>query len=356
MSGYDHQSDSASNSDDEDDLFAASYLAGPTQTLTPLHVQGTNAHPLAPSAVARPRVSLSLLDLLHRRPSLLDLLHRRDRRPTLSPLQLPHDSANADPSDEEGANARSHHRGAYLPSRLAHSFPLYSHRLRMRVLRDSPASSSFEEDMVKKDVEAVAETETKTEKETDTETAEANTKSELHTAPDTEPQPRKHAQPDSNPNPNDQPANQNDHIRALLIPILPALLKLKSTTPPPYSPHVRTKSLAQILKQRMLPVGRHVQALLRGVEEGKRGALELDVCEYIAARYWPSAAGEGGRLRVLEGLRNAVYLEGLEESREGGGAGEAGAGGGGAEVSDVISAPSELSEDYSGKHAGMRGG
>lgn len=95
-----------------------------------------------------------------------------------------------------------------------------------------------------------------------------------------------------------------------LSPVREDLEKLKALTPerlPRYSPHLRTKSHAQILKQKLLPIGRCIVAHLDLVPEQDRGALELQLCRFIATEYWPLPVDDSTHLRIQERYRNALF-------------------------------------------------
>ncbi|KAF2848591.1 hypothetical protein T440DRAFT_556657 [Plenodomus tracheiphilus IPT5] len=89
------------------------------------------------------------------------------------------------------------------------------------------------------------------------------------------------------------------------------LERLKGTTPaslPPYNPRIQTKSHAQVLKGRVLPVGNFIitHVLVREPEES-RGSLELDLCRHIATHYWPSPVTNFTHLYILEMYRNVQF-------------------------------------------------
>lgn len=64
-------------------------------------------------------------------------------------------------------------------------------------------------------------------------------------------------------------------MAAKLHPIQPSLERLKTTPAPPYHPHLSVKTRASVLRERLLPIGRHVLALLGEEPEEGRGVLEM---------------------------------------------------------------------------------
>ncbi|KAG9193053.1 hypothetical protein G6011_03088 [Alternaria panax] len=96
----------------------------------------------------------------------------------------------------------------------------------------------------------------------------------------------------------------------ILAPILGDLQKLKALTPkslPPYNLNFDIKSHAQVLKERLLPIGKFIADYLDGVSEAKRGILELRICRYIADEYWPLPIDDFTYLKIQEKYRNALY-------------------------------------------------
>ncbi|CAA9960844.1 DUF4208 domain containing protein [Pyrenophora teres f. maculata] len=101
------------------------------------------------------------------------------------------------------------------------------------------------------------------------------------------------------------------NVISILAPILKDLNRLKALTPenlPPPNPRIRTQRYAQSLKHRLLPVGRFIVNNLDQVAEDKRGALELDLCRYIADKFWPLPTDAYTHLKIHEMYRNALYL------------------------------------------------
>jgi hypothetical protein len=64
-------------------------------------------------------------------------------------------------------------------------------------------------------------------------------------------------------------------MEQMLEPVQAELNRLKNTTFPLYNHRLHVKSRAQVLKERLLPVGRHILSLLKAEPEGVRGGLEL---------------------------------------------------------------------------------
>jgi hypothetical protein len=87
----------------------------------------------------------------------------------------------------------------------------------------------------------------------------------------------------------------------LLAPVHQDLLTLKSTTPdnlPPYNPRVRSKRHAEVLKQKLLPIGMFIFKILSSKPEEERSSLELQLCRHIAAKYWPLPTNVSTHLKV----------------------------------------------------------
>ncbi|KAJ8109059.1 hypothetical protein OPT61_g7731 [Boeremia exigua] len=102
-----------------------------------------------------------------------------------------------------------------------------------------------------------------------------------------------------------------------LDPVLPALQKLKATRVPPYMSRLQTVSTTQILRTRLLLVGRHILTLLNSEPVERRGALEVELCEVVAEKYWPQEVIEMGALGVMEMYRNALFRERANDAKEG---------------------------------------
>ena len=64
-------------------------------------------------------------------------------------------------------------------------------------------------------------------------------------------------------------------MESLLEPVSDWLERLQGTTLPPYNSRVQTKSAAQVLSDRLLPVGRHILSLLK--MEREDGLPEADI-------------------------------------------------------------------------------
>lgn len=104
-------------------------------------------------------------------------------------------------------------------------------------------------------------------------------------------------------------------VLAILSPVQEDLQRLKASNPaslPPYNPHLRTKSHAQVLKQRLLPIARRIAAQLDAIPEETRGRLEMQLCRYIAAEYWPLPLDDFTHLSVQRMYRNALLKIGLQ--------------------------------------------
>jgi hypothetical protein len=96
----------------------------------------------------------------------------------------------------------------------------------------------------------------------------------------------------------------------ILAPILRDLQKLKALTPeslPPYNPNSNVKSHAQVLKEKLLPIGKFIADYLEEVPEAKRGNSELRICRYIADEYWPLPVDDFAYLKIQEKYRNALF-------------------------------------------------
>ncbi|USP76384.1 hypothetical protein yc1106_03658 [Curvularia clavata] len=110
---------------------------------------------------------------------------------------------------------------------------------------------------------------------------------------------------------NTDPSNTNRlSLIAILSPVHKDLQKLRTLTPeslPPYSSRLRTKSHAQILKYKLLPIGRAIVAHLDLVPQQDQGALELQLCRFIATEYWPLPVNDSAHLRIQEMYRNALF-------------------------------------------------
>lgn len=64
-------------------------------------------------------------------------------------------------------------------------------------------------------------------------------------------------------------------MESLLEPVSCWLARLQGTTLPPYNPRVQANRAAQVLSDRLLPVGRHVLKLLKS--EGEVAVSEVDI-------------------------------------------------------------------------------
>lgn len=100
-----------------------------------------------------------------------------------------------------------------------------------------------------------------------------------------------------------------EEIKALLARVKQQLEKLATTTMLPDNGCVVSKTAMQVLNDRLLPVGRYITQRLASTADGIRGAIETEVCRYIAERYWPQDLVRVNALRVMEMYRNAIFLE-----------------------------------------------
>jgi hypothetical protein len=99
-------------------------------------------------------------------------------------------------------------------------------------------------------------------------------------------------------------------IRQILSPVLDDLEKLKASTTESLSvdnPSLDSEAHAQVLKQKLLPIGQFIVHYLDSVEQVHRGALELALCHHIADKYWPLPVNFFTHLRIQEKYRNALY-------------------------------------------------
>lgn len=69
----------------------------------------------------------------------------------------------------------------------------------------------------------------------------------------------------------------DEDMERLLAPVSSALKRLRDTTIPPYNPHLHVKSGAEVLRDRLLPIGKHVLQLLPSEKEERRGELEVRI-------------------------------------------------------------------------------
>jgi hypothetical protein len=106
-----------------------------------------------------------------------------------------------------------------------------------------------------------------------------------------------------------------ERLEDLLNPVRVSLFLLRSTMIPPYNLRLCTKAPAEILKERLLPIGKYLLAVLKKEEEERRGEIEVDICQYIADTYWPHRVLEVDGMRIMEMYRNAVFLERLRMNR-----------------------------------------
>jgi hypothetical protein len=98
-------------------------------------------------------------------------------------------------------------------------------------------------------------------------------------------------------------------IETLLAPVKTELEKLKGTRMPPDNGRVAGKTAMQVLRDRLLPIGRYIMQILDNIEEHRRGATETEVCRYIAEHYSPQDLTPVDGLGITEIYRNTIYLE-----------------------------------------------
>jgi hypothetical protein len=117
-------------------------------------------------------------------------------------------------------------------------------------------------------------------------------------------------QDNQDPSPHDMPPYLSAAMDTLLAPVHQDLLTLKSTTPdnlPPYNPRVRSKRHAEVLKQKLLPIGMFIFKILSSKPEEERSSLELQLCRHIAAKYWPLPTNVSTHLKVHTMYRNVIF-------------------------------------------------
>jgi hypothetical protein len=136
---------------------------------------------------------------------------------------------------------------AYLPSRAAHSFPRPVDQ-QVNALKGSPIELSTP---TPETMGAAHSTHQPT-----------NRKVDAFSAPSTEP-----STPDM--------IDMETRMESLLEPVTFLLERLQGTTLPPYNPRVQTKSAAQVLSDRLLPIGQHVLNLLK--KEWEEEVSEVDI-------------------------------------------------------------------------------
>lgn len=107
-------------------------------------------------------------------------------------------------------------------------------------------------------------------------------------------------------------AREGSHtsLTHILAPVLADLQELKALTPeslPPGNLNFATRSHAQVLNEKLLPIGKFIGDYLDGIPEAKRGVLELRICRYIADEYWPLPVENFTYLKIQEKYRNALY-------------------------------------------------
>ncbi|KAJ4368663.1 hypothetical protein N0V86_009572 [Didymella sp. IMI 355093] len=112
--------------------------------------------------------------------------------------------------------------------------------------------------------------------------------------------------------PSSLPVMGGERVERLLAPVEKELERLRGTRVPPNNGRVKGKSGMQVVKERIVPVGRYLVQRLANMDHSERGATETDVCRYIAEHYWPQHLVQADGPRVMEMYRNAIYLERVE--------------------------------------------
>lgn len=100
-----------------------------------------------------------------------------------------------------------------------------------------------------------------------------------------------------------------EEIETRLAPVKSELQKLKGTSMPPDNSRVRGKSAMQVLKDRLLPIGRHITQCTAATDEEQRGRMETEVSHHVAEHYWPQGLVTADGLMIMEMYRNSVFLE-----------------------------------------------
>lgn len=71
--------------------------------------------------------------------------------------------------------------------------------------------------------------------------------------------------------------SHSEFMETLLTPVSAELVRLKHTTSPPYNPRLNVKSAPEVLKDRVLPIGRHILRLLQKEQVERRGEREISI-------------------------------------------------------------------------------
>lgn len=66
-------------------------------------------------------------------------------------------------------------------------------------------------------------------------------------------------------------------MERLMVPVMIELRRLKSTKIPPDNSRINARSAPQVLRDRLLPIGRHVMRLLQRETVERRGLLEVEI-------------------------------------------------------------------------------
>ncbi|KAH6882905.1 hypothetical protein BKA58DRAFT_374111 [Alternaria rosae] len=99
-------------------------------------------------------------------------------------------------------------------------------------------------------------------------------------------------------------------ISEILSPLLDDLKELKALTPESlqdYNQNLNNETHAQVLKQKLLPIGQLIVDCLETVPLNRRGALEVAICHHIADNYWPLPVNFFTHLKIQEKYRNALF-------------------------------------------------
>ena len=75
----------------------------------------------------------------------------------------------------------------------------------------------------------------------------------------------------------DRKKEEIDRMENVLLPVCVNLSLLQNTRIPPYNPHIKAKSTPEVLKAKVLPIGKHILNVLKKEPEEKRGALEMAI-------------------------------------------------------------------------------
>ncbi|KAF2791311.1 hypothetical protein K505DRAFT_363948 [Melanomma pulvis-pyrius CBS 109.77] len=103
---------------------------------------------------------------------------------------------------------------------------------------------------------------------------------------------------------------QNDVESAVLfVPVRDSLDRLRTTAasmPPPHR-NVKTKRHLQVVRDRLVPIGKYIVKKMRGKHNFVE--VELKVCRYIAAHHWPLPMHTKTYLHIQSTYPNALYMD-----------------------------------------------